>query len=308
MGLYRTAYSFGELALALADKYNNIDLKPRILFIFGFLISHWRKHYSHTIELIRESYRVGVETGDINYAVFSAINIIQLRIRLGDNLDQVFHELSQYRDFVFRTKNEEFIYEFIMNERYILSLKGRTNSLTDYGDHEFIEDEFHEKIRKYRVTRNSYTLYKIMSFYHAGEYGRAFDCAVSIEESIDEVLFSQTNVALFYYYYSLALAALVRGPGSADRRWRLRKIRHNQRRLRRWAKQSPENYLHKQLLVEAETASVTGRNDRAASAVRCGDTGSTRGQLHGCGSARQCPGGRFLPCPRLRADYEGVSS
>ena len=38
---------------------------------------------------MRESYRIGIETGDINYAVFSAINIIQLRIRLGDNLDQV---------------------------------------------------------------------------------------------------------------------------------------------------------------------------------------------------------------------------
>jgi len=264
MGLYRTAYSFGKLSLALTDKQNNFDLKPRILFIFGFLISHWRKHYSQTIELMRESYRIGVETGDINYAVFSAINIIQLRIRLGDNLDQVFHELSQYRDFVYRTKNEEFIYEFIINERYILSLKGRTNSISDYSDREFIESEFYEKIRKYRVTRNSYTLCKIMSFYHAGEYGMAIDSALTVEGGIDEVLFSQTNVVLFYYYYSLALAALMRGPAHAERRWRLNKIRHNMKKLRRWAKQSPDNYLHKKLLVEAEMARATGRNDRAA--------------------------------------------
>jgi predicted ATPase/serine phosphatase RsbU (regulator of sigma subunit)/tRNA A-37 threonylcarbamoyl transferase component Bud32 len=264
MGMYRAAYSYGELALALADRYNNLDLKPRILFIFGFLVSHWQKHYSRTIDLMRESYRIGVETGDINYAVFSAINILQYRIRLGDNLDQVFEELSQYRDFVNRTRNEEFIYEFIMNERYILSLKGRTNSLADYGDQDFSEDEFREKILKYRVTKTSFALYKIMSAYHAGEFRRAYELALPHKKTIGEVLFSQTNVALYYYYYALACAALARASSGSERAAYLKKINRNVKLLARWARQCPENYLHKKLLVEAEVAGIAGRDNSAA--------------------------------------------
>ncbi len=156
MGRYEDAYRFGMRAMELNEKYNNEDLKPRILFIFGFLISHWRKHYMRTIQLMERSYRVGIETGDINYAVFSAVNIIQFRIKFGHNLDQVFEEMAGYQGFVLASKNEEFIYELTMSERYILSQKSRTRSLSDYSDDGFNEQEFVGKIKKFRVTTYSY--------------------------------------------------------------------------------------------------------------------------------------------------------
>ncbi len=264
MGHYEKAYRFGLLALSLNDIYKNADLEPRLLFIFGFLVSHWRKHYSQSIELLDRSYRVGIETGDLNYAVYSAINIIQYRIRYCGNLDEIYNDLAGYESFVNRAKNEEFIFEFIMCRRYILSQKARTRSLSEYSDDQFNEEEFVAKLEPYRVTRMSYNLYKLMSHYNAQEYDEASSIGDSARGMIGEVLFAQTNVVFFHFYYSLALLAA--GPGSSGekRKDRVKQLRENRRLLRKWAENCPENYRAMHLLVRAEVMAARGRNSRAA--------------------------------------------
>ncbi len=263
LGFYTTALSFGELALGLNAAFYNVDLTPRILFIFGFLISHWRKHYSETVRLLRESYSVGVETGDLNYAVYSAVNLIQYRIWIGDNLDHVLHELMGFNDFVYRTRNDEFIYEFILVRQYILSQKGRTKSLSDYGDDTFDENAFREKISRYRVTTHSYSIMKMASLYLDGKYQEALEVAEGIRETIGEVLYAQTNVTIFNLVHSLVLAALYRGSGRRGRRRISASIARNQKAMRKWSIQCPDNYRHGYLLVEAERSAMKGREARA---------------------------------------------
>ncbi len=262
MGRYESAYRFGTLARELNEKYNNVDLTPRILFIFGFLISHWRRHYSQTIELMNTSYRVGVETGDINYAVFSAVNIIQYRIKFGHNLDAAFNELAGYQKFILASKNEEFIFEMIMNQRYMLSQKSRTRSLSDYSDDEFSEQDFFEKIKKYRVSVNSYYVYKLMSHYHAKEYDAARTLGDTAQEQISGILFSQTNVVFFYFYYSLALMAAGHDAPHQKKKESLKQVGKNLRLLRNWSNNCPENYRAMYLLVKAEAAAARGSHSR----------------------------------------------
>ncbi|MBP7736688.1 MAG: SpoIIE family protein phosphatase [Spirochaetes bacterium] len=264
MGRYGSAYRYGMLALELNDKYKNADLEPRLLFIFGFLVSHWRKHYSRTLDLLNRSYRVGVETGDLNFAVYSAINSIQYRIRYGGDLDEIYNDLAGYRDFVYRVKNEEFIFEFIMAQRYILSQKSRTRSISDYSDDEFNEKEFVEKIRQYRVTLHSYYIYKMISLYHAREYDDALGIAAIVKDTMRDVLFGQTNVVFYYFFHSLSLVASIPGLPEGARRSRLIQVMKNQRRLGKWAHNCPENYRSMYLLVRAEVAAARGRYSRAA--------------------------------------------
>ncbi|TFH43499.1 MAG: GAF domain-containing protein, partial [Chrysiogenales bacterium] len=299
IGLFRTAFEFGGLAIRLNEKFNNIDLKPRILFIFGFLISHWRRHYSETIQLLRESYRNGIETGDLNYAVFSATNIIQYRMWLGDNLDQVYQELMGYRDFIFRAKNEEFIYEFILARQYILSHKGRTKSLSDYSDDAFDEKEFVEKIMKFRVTTHSYYIFKITSLYFDRKYREALDIAENADHSIGEVLYAQTNVAIFYLFYSLTLTALYAEADMRTRRKFRVRLAKNQALMKKWAAQCPENYLHGHHLVEAEIAAMKGRTTRAAAFYdRAIDTARESGFLRIAAIASARAGEFYLSCNR----------
>ncbi len=264
MGRYESAYRYGLLALELNDKYKNADLEPRVLFIFSFLVSHWRMHYSRTIKLLERSYRVGIETGDLNYAVYSAINSIQYRLRYGGSLDEIYNELAGYRDFVYRVKNEEFIFEFIMAQRYILSQKSRTRSISDFSDDEFNEMAFVENIRQYRVTLYSYYIYKIIACYQDREYEEALRTAAIVRETMRDVLFGQTNVVFFYFFYSLSLMASLPGLPKHPRRRRLGQVRKNQRLLKKWALNCPENYRSMYLLVKAETAAVQGRSSRAA--------------------------------------------
>ncbi len=264
LGRYEEAYRFGMLAMELNEKYDNADLKPRILFIFGFLISHWRKHYMRTIQLMERSYRVGIETGDINYAVFSAINIIQFRIKFGHNLDQVFEEMAGYQGFVMASKNEEFIYELIMSDRYILSQKSRTRSLSDYSGDGFSEKEFVEKIRKFRVTTHSYNVYKLMSHFYAKEYEAAVALGSAAAGDIRGILYSQANNVFFFYYYSLALVAAGSAGPKREARRRMRQAAKNLRLLKVWSKNSPENYRSMYLLIKAEITAARGSHSRAS--------------------------------------------
>ena len=71
MGDINRGNLFGKLALDVMERFNTQKFKARTnLLVYGFII-HWKKHARETVRLLTESYKIGLETGDFEFAAYS---------------------------------------------------------------------------------------------------------------------------------------------------------------------------------------------------------------------------------------------
>jgi predicted ATPase/serine phosphatase RsbU (regulator of sigma subunit) len=68
---FEGAIKFGNLGMLLMDKLGAKDQECRISYVYNGIISHWVDPIKETIAPLLEGYRIGLETGDLNYAGFS---------------------------------------------------------------------------------------------------------------------------------------------------------------------------------------------------------------------------------------------
>jgi len=66
-----------------------------------------------------------------------------------------------------------------------------------------------------------------------------------------------------YFYQSLTITALYPTASSADKKNYLKILNSNQKKMKKWSDNCPENFLHKYLLVAAEMARISGKDVEA---------------------------------------------
>ena len=69
-------YRFGRLALKVVDKLNANEVKAKIYFIFGDMISHWKHHYREGRKHLLEAFNSGSESGDLTFASYGLVKYI----------------------------------------------------------------------------------------------------------------------------------------------------------------------------------------------------------------------------------------
>jgi predicted ATPase/serine phosphatase RsbU (regulator of sigma subunit) len=71
LGDFEGAMKFGRLGLRLLDRLNAREYESRSIFVFNAIIRHWVEPIKETIASLLEGYRIGMETGDLDYAGFN---------------------------------------------------------------------------------------------------------------------------------------------------------------------------------------------------------------------------------------------
>ena len=72
IGDIETGYEFGKLALKVGEKFKDKKFKAKTIFIVNYFIKHWKEHLKETLNPLLEAYTIGLETGDLEYAAYSA--------------------------------------------------------------------------------------------------------------------------------------------------------------------------------------------------------------------------------------------
>ncbi len=103
---------------------------------------------------------------------------------------------------------------------------------------------------------------KLVLCYLFAEYEEAVKNAAITEKYLDGGLGTIT-VAVFHFYYSLALLAVFQTTRKSNQKRLLKKVVTNQKKLRKLAKAAPMNHWHKFYLVEAERCRVLGQEAKA---------------------------------------------
>ena len=67
-GDIETGYRFGQLALTLQDQLNAKEFETRVALMVHTFLRPWKEHLRNVLQPLREAYRIGLETGDVEYA------------------------------------------------------------------------------------------------------------------------------------------------------------------------------------------------------------------------------------------------
>ncbi|WP_432403101.1 diguanylate cyclase [Wukongibacter sp. M2B1] len=261
-GNYENGYKFGKLSLDLNEKINNIEVKSKCNYNFGWFINHWTVHARENILYLKRGFENGLEAGDLVFSAYCSASIIVTMYSKGDNLNDINREIKKYSNFMKQIKYEYINYIFIAIQRVVSRLQSSDNVNLNNGD--FDEAEFEKKVIDCNIdaVKALYYLTNLQIAYLKEDYSKALEAIDNCQNYIVGAigLLYSTD---YYFYYSLTLTALYKSLTSTEKVKYLNILNRNQRKMKKWSQNCPENFLHKYLLVEAEIARIQGKDQRA---------------------------------------------
>ncbi|MEH2084698.1 MAG: AAA family ATPase [Nostoc sp.] len=258
LGKIKAGYEFGQLALRLLSNLDIRSLKARTLFIVTNFIIHWQEHIRETSKPFLEAYQCGLETGDLEFAAYSAFTYCLQSFFVGKELLEVEREMATYSEAIYQINQRTSLTWIQIFRQSVLNLIGRSiNPLCLVGE------SYNEEKRPAHHETDGVILFlvhlnKLILCYLFSEYTQAFENAIVAEHYLIRVAATH-HVPLFYFYRVLARLAVYSESDTQVQQEILKEIAVSQEKMRLWADHAPMNYLHKYHLVQAETARVLGQ-------------------------------------------------
>ncbi|NJB87387.1 putative ATPase/class 3 adenylate cyclase [Lewinella marina] len=259
-----SGYRYGKLGLRLMDKFEERAWTTQIYCPVYALIINWNEHVRNTLRPLQESYHIGLETGAIEFACINS-NIYCIHSYLiGRNLQRVEEETAAYSRNYQQLKQET---NYNYNEVY---RQGMRNFLNKSANPLVLTGEAYDeaKMMVQNTERDDKTglffihFNKLILGCHFRDYQHAADHADRARELLEAVL-AKFEIPNHHFYEALVNLALYPAAAPARRRRIMKRAKANLKKMRKWARTAPENYLHKAELMEAERQRVLGNFNAA---------------------------------------------
>ncbi len=256
---FKDGYEFGQLAIRLSERFNDLSQKCQACFVQGNYLSPWVRHLKWADQFNEAGYAAGVAVGELQWTGYTlAYRPFTLFYR-GEPLAQVGKDLPDLLRFTQKTKNQWAI-DTLLGLRLALAnlcgpAPGEPPDLASGGQDEPFLRACHERRSFGALGRHAVLMAQIHYLL------RRLPEALRAVARARELLGFYTNsisVAELNFYHSLILAALWDTASEQDRRDYRQTIIANQRQAEIWAGNCPENFLHQYHLVQAELARLEG--------------------------------------------------
>ncbi len=254
-------YAFSDMALRLNEKFNDVRLRGRLLFLHGNYLNFWHKPFSENVPLMEEAFRVCLEVGDLVWAGYASYRTTWQLLERGDSLDDVLAASRTYAAFACQSHNDSAFRCMRLEQQFIACLKGTTNGPDSFSDEAFDENECIAVFDKSRF-RSGIAFYRVMQQAAAfiyRRYGDALDAARQAE-AMHDVMTLMPIDASCSFFHALTLAALYTQVDTEQRREYLHLLKKLSGKLEQWARNCAENFLGRYALVSAEVARIEGRD------------------------------------------------
>ncbi len=256
-----SAIQFSEMAIELNERFpQTAAWRGKLLFHHSSVVNIWGNHIAKSLSLLDKAFQASLDAGDFVNAGYLTYNAIWLHFENGDPLEEVVVIAQHYEDFAKRNRNEIVYNVDRIEKQFVLSLQGRTSSLTDFSDDNFNEVDCLNTIERsgFGLGIAYHHIMKQVSAFLAGQYDKALDWAECTRPILLQVA-SMANEVTYYFYYALTLAALYDKAADELRQEFISKISDVVEKLKYWAHNCPENFANRLALVNAELARIEGR-------------------------------------------------
>ncbi len=106
LGDIESGYQFGQLALNFLKQLNTKKDKPRTEYLVHSFIKHWKDPVQEMLNPMLGAYTVGLETGDLEFAAYSAFHYCYYSVLIGAELTQLESEMEIYAQVIEETGQE----------------------------------------------------------------------------------------------------------------------------------------------------------------------------------------------------------
>jgi tetratricopeptide (TPR) repeat protein len=254
-------YRFGQNALAISNKFGGEVWECRTAAAVYGCINIWKEPIQQCLHQSKKAYLLGLGVGDIEYSILNASLFVWngLDSMPVDHLDSAMRNLYERMVVL---KQEKSLATLKPAWQMCQNFMGRNNGnpkvlsgecLTQEDLNDTESFEFHFGHSDFIGT------YEMLLAYHFSDFKRA-ETKLSAAERIFETTCT-LGAAHARMYHALTLLATAK---KSD--WkRIRQVRRHLKVMRVWSLSCPENFLGKQLLVEAELAAVLNKRKEAYS-------------------------------------------
>ncbi|WP_445634110.1 histidine kinase [Nostoc sp. DSM 114161] len=264
VGDIERGYQFGQLALDLLSKLNAKQVSAKTHQMVYIFIQHWKEHVSNTIETFRSNYSRGLETGDLEYAAYGALEYCCQQYLVGKQLASVEQEMATYWDAINKIKQEIVLHYHEIFWQAVLNMMGNNQNPC------ILQGEAYdrEKMLPLHHTNNDlipiYFVYleQLKLCYLFENYSQALENLNQAENYLSAAA-GQIVFVIFYFYDSLIWLAMYGNNLESEQQGILDRVQSNQAKMQKWAHYAPMNHLHKFYLVEAEKHRVLNQNIEA---------------------------------------------
>jgi predicted ATPase/class 3 adenylate cyclase len=255
-------YEFGKLAVAMNDSFDDIALKSRVIYVYAMFVHHWSNHWSSMTQWFRKGIEAGYQSGDLLYLAYSAQDCIIWDPKL--DLEAAAREHANYMRIVHDCAYEDSFDSgslFLQMQRNFLGLTDDLCSLSDANFNECLCVE-NMRRRKFMTGIANYHIYKVEVCFFYGNHTEALSHVREQDKLIASAM-SLPQLVRFYIASFLTLAACLPAMKYVEKLQTRKQMQAHLRRMARWAKHCPANFLHLRFLMEAELARLDGRVELA---------------------------------------------
>ncbi|MEG4346638.1 AAA family ATPase [Microcoleus sp. A003_D6] len=260
-------YFIGKLALDIIYNYNYKTVKSRVLEVFNGHIRFWKEHLRGTVQPLLEGYQAGVETGDLEYASYSALMYCYHSYFLGNPLSEVAEEMKKYELAIQKFGQSKALYWHQMYHQPVLNLLGRVDDPCVLTGEACDENQTIEFLRSNNdfTTLAVFYVQKLNLCYLFESYALALEAGNQGASHLKNISATPT-IAIYYLYDSLVKLAVCPELASSNPTAYaeyLANVAANQAKMQNWAARAPMNFQHKYDLVEAERYRVGNQRGEA---------------------------------------------
>ena len=260
-GNFEAGFGFGRLGIDLVERQGLDRFKARIYSDFGHLINPWTKHLRDGIDWVRRALITAQTNGDLTFASFASNSLTMLLLASGEPLDGVQAEAENGLEYTRRVRFGLFADIMTGQLGLVRALRGQTSDVSSFGDEQFDERRFQERLEtdpRLAFAACWYWIRKLQARFHANDYTGAVVAA----DRAQSLMWKSPpffEAAEYHFYAALARAATSdSSPSDAQRRSRDALYAHHLQ-LETWARHCPENFANRAALVSAEIARLEGR-------------------------------------------------
>lgn len=254
-------YRFGQLALRLQEEMitHSKGAAKTIYAVHGFN-THSKQHLRDCLPGLLEVSRIGMETGDFEYAGRSLTMHPRYMFLLGEPLKQVYKIIEHNIQIITQLKQQGSLIYLAITQQAVANLLHETPEPIHLNGPYYEEGKMLPLHTSNNDTYGIFQVYfhKLLLAYIFNDYVRAREYADQVRERV----FSSTAQYFYYYsfaYDSLALLASLDSATPGERKAMLKRVAHNQANLKKWAHHAPMNHQHRWHMVEGELARVNSQ-------------------------------------------------
>jgi len=250
-------YEYGKLGVEMIEKFDDISLKSRIIYVYAMFIHHWSNHWSSMTPWFRKGIEAGYQSGDLLYLAYSAQDCIIWDPRL--DLESASQEHRKLLAIVKECEYQDSLDSGTLFLQMQLNFQGMTESIYSMTDERFDESKCVEGMlqRRFMTGISNYHIYKAEIHLLYNDPAGAMVHVLEQEKRMASVI-ALPQAVRFHLVSFLVRSMLLPTLSKSEQDASLDIMQGSLKKVSSWAMNCRDNFEHLRLLMQAELANFSG--------------------------------------------------